>query len=127
MNKAEIAAGLAPTPGYRYAENVNDQLFVAGQVPQDADGQLVGLGDPYTQAHQCLANLQKLLATHDYSEKDIRQLVIYVVGERAHLVQAWDAVKAWFNENVPPATLLGVTTLGHEGQLVEIDATVIKA
>jgi hypothetical protein len=29
-NAAETAAGLAPTPGYRYASVVGDQLFVAG-------------------------------------------------------------------------------------------------
>jgi enamine deaminase RidA (YjgF/YER057c/UK114 family) len=57
MNEAEIKAGLAVTPGYRYAEKVGNQLFVAGQVPHDADGQLVGIDDPHTQSSQCLDNL----------------------------------------------------------------------
>jgi hypothetical protein len=35
-------------------------------------------------------------------------------------------VKEYFNEIVPPATLLGVAVLGHEYQLVEIDATITK-
>ncbi|MGD1854628.1 MAG: RidA family protein [Leptolyngbyaceae cyanobacterium] len=126
MNKAETEAGLAVTPGYRYAEEVGNQLFVAGQVPHDADGQLVGVDDPYTQSRQCLDNLLKLLAVHGYSVADIRQLVVYVVGQRPNLVQAWTAMTETFSEGVPPATLLGVATLGHEGQLVEIDATVIK-
>ncbi|MBE9070127.1 RidA family protein [Leptolyngbya cf. ectocarpi LEGE 11479] len=126
MNEAEIKAGLSVTPGYRYAENVGNQLFVAGQVPHDVDGQLVGVDDPYTQSRQCLDNLLKLLAVHGYSVADIRQLVVYVVGQQANLVQAWTAVTEKFSEGVPPATLLGVATLGHEGQLVEIDATVIK-
>lgn len=127
MNEAEREAGLAVTPGYRYAEKVGNQLFVAGQVPHNADGQLIGIDDPHAQSHQCLDNLLKLLAVHGYSIADIRQLVIYVVGECSNLVQAWTAMEEKFTEGVPPATLLGVTTLGHEGQLVEIDATVIKA
>lgn len=126
MNETEIEAGLAVTPGYRYAEKVGNQLFVAGQVPHDMDGQLVGIDDPYTQSHQCLDNLLKLIAVHGYSVTDIRQLVIYVVGQRPSLVHAWTAVEETFSEGVPPATLLGVSALGHEGQLVEIDATVIK-
>lgn len=126
MNEAEIEAGLAVTPGYRYAEKVGNQLFVAGQVPHNADGQLIGRDDPYTQSRQCLDNLLRLLAVHGYSVEDIRRLVIYVVGQRSNLAQAWAAVEEKFSEGVPPATLLGVTTLGHEGQLVEIDATVIK-
>lgn len=126
MNKAEIEAGLAVTPGYRYAEKVGNQLFVAGQVPHDANGQLVGIDDPYAQSIQCLDNLFKILAVHGHSVKDIRRLVIYVVGQHSNLEQAWKAVQNKFSEGVPPATLLGVAALGHEGQLVEIDATVIK-
>lgn len=126
MNEAEIEAGLAVTPGYRYAEKVGNQLFVAGQVPHNAGGQLIGIDDPYAQSRHCLDNLLKLLAVHGYSITDIRQLVIYVVGQRSNLVQAWTAVEEKFSEGVPPATLLGVATLGYEGQLVEIDATVIK-
>src|SRR5690606_292362 len=107
-------------------EKVGNQLFIAGQVPGDSSGHLVGPNDPYQQSHQCLANLQKLLATHGYTFKHIRRLVVYVVGKQPDLVKAWAAVKEEFNDNVPPATLIGVSPLGHEGQLVEIDATVIR-
>lgn len=88
---------------------------------------MIGIGNPQAQSRQCLDNLLKLLAVHGYAMADIRQLVIYVVGERSSLVQAWTAVEGRFTGEVPPATLLGVAALGHEGQLVEIDATVIKA
>ena len=64
---------------------------------------------------------------NSFSITDIRQLVVYVVGDRIQLESAWAAVAAWFAEDVPPATLLGVACLGYEGQLVEIDARVIKA
>ncbi|MEM9450543.1 MAG: RidA family protein [Cyanobacteria bacterium P01_E01_bin.6] len=126
MNKAEKEAGLAETPGYRYAEKVGNQLFVAGQVPNDSNGQIVGPRDHYQQSHQCLANLRKLLVTYGYTFEHIRRMVVYVVGEQPDLMKAWDAVKDEFHGSVPPATLLGVSTLGHEGQLVEIDATVIR-
>lgn len=32
MNEAELDSGLPQTPGYRYAQLVADELFVAGQV-----------------------------------------------------------------------------------------------
>lgn len=127
MNEAEQAAGLPQTPKYRYAERVGNQLFVAGQVPQDGAGQLIGAEDPYAQSTQCLRNLQTLVAVHDFAVSDIRRLVIYVVGEQSALTAAWSAVKDWFTDEVPPATLLGVARLGYVGQLVEIDATIIKA
>jgi enamine deaminase RidA (YjgF/YER057c/UK114 family) len=126
MNDAEQAAGLAQTPQYKYAERIGDQLFVAGQVPHNAEGQLVG-ADPAAQATQCLANLQTLLNVHGFATSDIRRLVIYVVGEQPNLPIAWSAVRDWFGGQVPPATLLGVASLGYSGQLVEIDATIIKS
>lgn len=127
MNEAELNAGLSATPQYRYADRLGDRLFVAGQVPLDSHGHLVGPQDPGAQALQCLRNLERLLAVHEFQVNDIRQLVVYVIGDQASLSAAWSAVADWFGGQVPPATLLGVAALGYVGQLVEIDATVIKA
>jgi enamine deaminase RidA (YjgF/YER057c/UK114 family) len=127
MNEPEIAAGLSPTPGYRYADRVGDRLFVAGQVPHDGHRNLVGRHEPDRQALQCLDNLQTLIATHSFERSDIRQLQIYVVGTSDDLSAAWSAVASWFDHDVPPATLLGVARLGYLDQLVEIDATVMRA
>ena len=127
MNEREQAVGLPPTPGYRYADAVGDQLFVAGQVPHDADGRLVGAADPIAQAELCLANLAAVLDVHGFAWTDIRHLRIYVVGDRASLVATWRVVVDAFDGEVPPATLLGVAGLGHEGQLVEIDASICRA
>ena len=127
MNETELSAGLAATPQYRYADRLGDRLFVAGQVPLDSHGQLVGPEDPSTQALQCLRNLERLLAVHAFQVTDIRHLVVYVVGDQASLAAVWSAVAGWFGGQVPPATLLGVSGLGYVGQLVEIDTTIIKA
>jgi enamine deaminase RidA (YjgF/YER057c/UK114 family) len=127
MNERELAAGLSPTPGYRYADRVGERLFVAGQVPLDAQGNLVGHLDPHRQALQCLGNLHTVMATHGFDRDDIRYLRIYVVGSAPDLSTAWDAVATWFDHDVPPATLLGVARLGYADQLVEIDATVVRA
>lgn len=123
-NERELAAGLAATPGYRYADRVGDELFVAGQVPHDADGDLLGRDDPAAQARACLDNLRTLVGVHGFDVGDIRHLTVYVVGEHQHLVDAWSATTEWFDAPVPPATLLGVNLLGHHDQLVEIDATI---
>ena len=125
MNDREIAAGLAPTPGYRYADVVGDRLFVAGQVPHDAAGALVGAGEPARQAAACLDNLRTVLDVNGFALGDVHRLTIYVVGDQSHLTDAWRGVTAWFGGEVPPATLLGVHLLGHVGQLVEIDAVVV--
>jgi len=126
VNEAELAAGLPATAQYQYAQRVGDQLFVAGQVPHDATGRLVGPDNPYTQALQCLSNLSTVMAVRGFSTPDLRQIVVYVVGEHANLSAAWKAVTESFQGAVPPATLLGVARLGYPGQLVEVAATVLK-
>ncbi len=126
MNEDEAAAGLASTPKYRYADVVDNQLFVAGQVPLDQQGALVGLTDPKFQATSCLDNLRTLITVHGFAIEHIRHLTVYVVGEHQNLLDAWTAVTAWFDDDVPPATLLGVNLLGYADQLVEIDATIMK-
>jgi enamine deaminase RidA (YjgF/YER057c/UK114 family) len=125
VNEREYEAGLAPTPGYRYAERVGSQLFVAGQVPVDGTGALVGRNDARRQAEQCLANLATLVDCHGFELRHIRRLQISVAGDGPALRQAWSAIRTWFGDDVPPATLVGVHALGHDGQLVEIDATVV--
>ena len=127
MNEAELRSGLPETPKYKYAERVGDQLFVAGQVPHDADGRLTGPGDVSAQTRQCLKNLVRVLSVHGFDQTDIRRIIIYVVGEQSDLSAAWTTVVDWFDGLVPPATLLGVARLGHDGQLVEIDSTIVKS
>jgi enamine deaminase RidA (YjgF/YER057c/UK114 family) len=127
MNEAELVAGLAPTSNYRYADVLGNRLFIAGQVPVDSERRLVGADDVRAQTQQCLTNLFTLVTLHGFAREDIHQLTIYVVGEHQNLIDAWQQVTVSFDANVPPATLLGVTFLGHHGQLVEIDAHVERA
>ena len=125
MNEGEIEAGLPETANYRYAERVGAQLFVAGQVPHDIGANLVGIDNPIEQTTQCLRNLRTLITHHGFTERDIRKLTVYVVGEQQNRLQAWKAVEDWFGGDVPPSTLLGVAGLGYDHQLVEIDATIV--
>lgn len=126
MNEAESQAGLAPTDRYRYADVVGNELFVAGQVPLDDGGAVVAPGDPAGQVRRCLDNLQTLVEIHGFTIHDVHRVTVHVVGEHADLITAWDAVADWFDGDVPPATLLGAHDLGHAGQLVEIDARVVR-
>lgn len=127
MNESETDTGLPATANYRYADQVGDQLFVAGQVPHNNEGDLVGVSDVAAQMTRCLENLKLLLEVHQFSTADIRQLKVYVVGDSSNLHAAWSAVEAWFGHDVPPATLLGVNLLGYEDQLAEVDATIIRS
>ena len=54
-------------------------VFVAGQEPEDIDGNLVGPGDLAAQARQVYANLGRALAAAGAGPKQVARITIYVV------------------------------------------------
>jgi enamine deaminase RidA (YjgF/YER057c/UK114 family) len=53
----------------------------------------------------------------------VAKTTVYVAsGRREDLVAAWQVVRDRFGDHDAPSTLLGVATLGHPDQLVEVEA-----
>jgi enamine deaminase RidA (YjgF/YER057c/UK114 family) len=98
-------------------------IFTAGAAPIDADGATVAPGDVTRQAHHCMANLKTALAEAGASLADVVKVTVYVAERlQADLYVAWEAVTEEFGDHKPAGTLLGVTVLAYDDQLVEIDA-----
>jgi enamine deaminase RidA (YjgF/YER057c/UK114 family) len=57
-------------------------VFIAGQVAEDEDGNVVGRDDFSTQARQAFSNLGRALAAAGASPEDVARLGIYVVALR---------------------------------------------
>lgn len=116
---------LAATP-YAYAATAPAGarlVFLAGACPLDADGTTVAPGNVAAQAARCLANLQVALADAGAVLTDvISTRVLVATTRRADLVEAWDVVHETFGDHDVPSTLVGVTVLGYDDQLVEIEA-----
>ncbi|MEV6958477.1 RidA family protein [Streptomyces sp. NPDC051207] len=130
MIRRVTAPGLFPPPAYAHASVVEagTQLaFLAGAVPLDAGGNLVGEGDPVRQAEQVIANLTEQLRAAGSDVEHVLTTDVYVVSdEPATLSAVWDVVTASGLSAGPHAsTLLGVACLGYRGQLVEITATAV--
>lgn len=121
-----IRATSLPDAPYAYAATAPADarlIFLAGACPLDADGTTVALGDYAAQAAKAIANLRTALAAAGAAlEHVISTRVLVASGRRADLVVAWDVVRAAFGAHDVPSTLLGVTILGYDGQLVEVEA-----
>jgi enamine deaminase RidA (YjgF/YER057c/UK114 family) len=113
---------LAPVP-YEYAAvaPAGAILFTAGACPLDSEGQVVSPGDHGAQAERAVDNLLTVLDHHGAGPEHLVRTTLYVVGNRDDLVAVWDAVSARLSPFRPPSTLLGITVLGYQDQLVEID------
>ncbi|MFH9073801.1 RidA family protein [Streptomyces alboflavus] len=126
-----VVPSLFPPPGYAHAAVVEAGTrlaFMAGSVPLDPDGNLIGEDDPVGQAHQVIANLDEALRAVGSDLSQVVASTVYVVGDEPEaLSRVWDVVRAseLLSDRPHTSTLLGVTVLGYPGQLVEITVTAV--
>ncbi|KQT75457.1 RidA family protein [Microbacterium sp. Leaf436] len=120
------SASLSSVAEYAYAATAPAEarlIFLAGSCPLDADGATVGVGDVAAQARSCVDNLVTALADAGAQLTDVISTRVLVASTRqTDLVAAWDVVRAAFGDHDVPSTLIGVTVLGYDSQLVEIEA-----
>lgn len=84
----------------------------------------MGPDDRVVQTRQVLDNLDRALEAAGAGWKDVLKTTVYVVSEdRSDLADVWRVVQE-SPIAVAASTLLGVSLLGYEGQLVEIEAVV---
>ena len=124
-----VVPGLFPPPDYSHVAVAEGRLVLtAGGVPLDAGGTLVGPGDYGEQTRRVIANLLEALDAGGATANDVAKTTVYVVTPhgRGPLAEVWDVVRASPLAGAP-STLLGVSTLGYEGQLVEIEAIAVVA
>jgi enamine deaminase RidA (YjgF/YER057c/UK114 family) len=98
-------------------------VFLAGACPLDSSGRTVAVGDVAGQARQCVANLIVALEAAGAGLADVVSTRVLVASSsRSDLRAAWVAVREAFGGHDVPSTLLGVTVLGYDDQLVEVEA-----
>lgn len=101
-------------------------IFTAGAAPIDADGQTVHPGDVSKQARQCMLNLQIAVEEAGATLGDVAKVTVFVAETlQADLEVAWDVVTEAFGNHKPAGSLLGVSVLAYDDQLVEIEAVAV--
>lgn len=117
---------LAPTPGYAYASSISAGsrlIHLAGACPLGAHGEVVQVGNFAGQAATCVKNMLVALDAAGGSLSDIAYTRVLVASSRrGDLATVWAVVRDTFADHEVPSTLIGVSVLGYENQLVEIEA-----
>lgn len=120
---------LATRAEYAYAavtDPASSLIFTAGACPLDEHGATVAPGDYVAQARAVMDNLEAALAESGAGLADVAKSTVYVASSaQADLVAVWQVVRERFGEHDAPSTLLGVTVLGYDDQLVEVEAVAV--
>ena len=115
--------GMPPVNGYSHAVEFEGRLLViSGQVPLDADGRLVGQGDPQAQVRQVFRNLEAALAAAGATMDHVVKLTVFLT-DMADLAAFRTVRDEYISADKPPASsLVRVSGLVHPEFRVEIEA-----
>jgi enamine deaminase RidA (YjgF/YER057c/UK114 family) len=110
--------------GWR-VDNPTTLLFVAGQVPLDEQGVVVGEGDFETQTRQVFENMGLVLEHAGMSFDNLVQVGVFMTD--MNNLRTYARVRDEFvNTAAPPAsTAIGVVGLALPGMLVEVNAIAV--
>ena len=98
-------------------------VFLAGACPLAENGSTVAHGDYAGQATRAVENMRTALADAGATIHDVLSTRVLVASSsQADLATAWEVVRDAFADHDVPSTLIGVTVLGYDDQLVEIEA-----
>jgi reactive intermediate/imine deaminase len=121
-------ATLSPPFGYSHVVEApaGTIVYISGQVPLDAEGQLVGEGDFEAQTRQVFENLTRAIEAADASWSDVVKLDYFLrdVGQIAAVRTVRDEYIE--TEHPPASTLVEVSGLFRPDVLVEIQAVAVK-
>ena len=111
--------------GYSQCVRVGDLLYLAGQMPVDRDGAVVGEGDIKAQTRQVFANIEAVLAAAGSSLGDIVEATYYLTNMTDDFLGMWEVMGQHLTKDFPTGTALGVAALALPGQRVEIKVTAL--
>jgi 2-iminobutanoate/2-iminopropanoate deaminase len=99
-------------------------VFVSGQAPISADGQLVGENEFAAQVRQVFENLRTVLDEAETGVEAVVKLTVYLT-DMTRLREYTQIKGEFFGSEQPASTAVGVTALARPEMMVEVEAIAV--
>ncbi len=110
--------------GYSRAIRIGNQIFVTGTTATDESGDIVGVGDPYTQTVQAIGNIERAVKALGATLKSVVRTRMFVTD-----ISRWEeygrAHGEFFAEIRPCATMVEISRLVDPRMLIEIEVDAV--
>jgi enamine deaminase RidA (YjgF/YER057c/UK114 family) len=110
-----------PIVGYSRAVRVDDRIYVTGTTATDENSSIVGVGDAYAQAVQCIKNIERALNAFDAGLNNVVRTRMFVTD-----ISRWEefgrAHGEYFGKIMPATSMVEVSKLIDPDMLIEIEA-----
>lgn len=110
--------------GYSHAAKTGNTLYIAGQIPKNANNDFIGLGNFEAQARQVYTNLKNIVTEAGGSLKDVVMMTTILVNPD-DIDTCLKVRSEFFQAPYPPNTMFIAKRLPHPDVLIEVDAVAV--
>ncbi len=122
MDAHQISTKPDPYAAFNIAQayQVDNTIYMSGQVALNFEGEIVGVGDIAAQTKQALENIKAVLETVGSGMNKVVKMTTYLT-DMANAQQCSEVKSSFFGAPPPAETLVQISALALPDLLVEID------
>ncbi len=111
--------------GYAHAIQIDNTIYISGQIPLDQEMNVVGKNDIAVQTERVYENLRKVIEEAGGSMSNIVMLNIYCTDLEAYDKETRQLRKKYFGDYYPAITAVEVKRLYRPDFMIEVEAVAV--